>query len=358
MSGPAPPLIRQATAADTPVLEALIARSARGLSRSDYSADEIEALIEHVFGIDSEVVADGLVIATGARARTLPALSGPRGVHTLRTVDDAVALRDDLAGARSLVVVGGGFIGAEVASSAAELGLAVTVVEAMPTPLAGPLGPELGAACAALHTDHGVRLLTGHAVARLLGDDRVTGVELADGTQLPADVVLVGVDSQPDVEWLAGSGIEIGGPEVGGGVLTDASCATNVPGVVAVGDCASSYDPAVSSHRRIEHWTHALQQPATAAATLLGASAPAYSEVPYFWSEQYGTHLQFAGTHQAGDLVTIVSGSTDSRSFVATCERDGRLVGVLGLGSPGPFGRWRRTLRTEHRARASQGVRA
>ena len=302
-----------------------------------------------VLADDTEVVADGVVLATGARARMLPALSARGGVHTLRTVDDAVALRDALAQAGSLVVVGGGFIGAEVASSARWLGLAVTVVEALPTPLAGPLGPQLGAVCAALHTDHGVRLLTGTGVARLVGEDRVTAVQLTDGTTIPAEVVVVGVGAQPNAEWLAGSTVDLDG-----GVVTDASCATNLPGVVAVGDCASSYDPAVGHHRRIEHWTHALQQPATAAATLLGGTAPAYSAVPYFWSEQYGTQLQLAGSHQPGDVVSVVEGSTDSRSFVATYERDGRLVAVLGLDAGGAFARWRRILRTQHAARTAE----
>ena len=297
----------------------------------------------------SELVADGVVLACGARARTLPGLTALRGVHTLRTVDDAVALRDDLAQAGPLVVVGGGFIGAEVASSARSLGLDVTVVEALGTPLAGPLGPRLGAVCAALHADNGVRLLTGNGVAQLVGDDRVTAVELADGTLLPADVVVVGVGAQPNLEWLAGSGVELDG-----GVVTDASCATNVPGVVAVGDCASSHDPALGRHRRIEHWTHALRQPATAAATLLGgAAAPAYTAVPYFWSEQYGKQLQLAGSHEPGDVVTVVEGSTDSRSFVATYERDGRLVAVLGLDAGGGFARWRRILRTQHATRTA-----
>ena len=299
-----------------------------------------------------ELLADGVVLATGARARLLDGLAGVKGVHTLRTVDDAVALREDLAGATSVVIVGGGFIGAEVASSARALGLAVTVVEAQDVPLAGPLGVELGAACASLHGDHGVQLLTGVGVTGLVTEqDRVTAVELADGTTLHADVVVVGVGAQPNVEWLAGSNVEIGGVEAGGGVLTDARCATNVPGVVAVGDCASPFDPLLGRHHRVEHWTHALQQPPTAAATLLGApSVPEYTALPYFWSEQYGKQLQLAGSQQPGDVVTVVEGSLDSRSFVATYERDGRLVAVLGLDAGPAFARWRRTLRTAHAA--------
>lgn len=296
----------------------------------------------------SQVAADGVVLATGARARTLPAGTGLRGVHVLRTLDDAVALRASLAGAASLVVVGAGFIGAEVASTARALGVEVTVVEAMPTALAGPLGPELGPVCAALHTDHGVRLVTGTGVARLVGVGRVTGVELTDGTRLAADVVLVGIGAQPEVEWLAGSGLDLDD-----GVRTDACCATSLPTVVAVGDCASAFDPAAGRHRRIEHWTHALQQPATAAATLLGTRPAPYAALPYFWSEQYGKQLQFAGTREPGDTVTVVEGSTEDRSFVATYERDGRLTAVLGLDAPRAFSRLRRTLRAQHAALAS-----
>ena len=289
---------------------------------------------------DSVVGADAVVLATGSRARELPGARELAGVHVLRTLDDAVALRDDLAAGGRLVVVGGGFIGAEVASTARSLGLAVTVVEAMPTPLAGPLGTEMGAVCGALHADHGVRLLTGVGVAGLVGEDRVRAVDLLDGTRLPADVVVVGVGALPNVEWLADSGLS-----VAGGVATDATCATAAPGVVAVGDCARSYDVHARRPVRIEHWTHALQQPATAAATLLGTSAP-YTGLPYFWSEQYGLQVQLAGSRAEGDTVTVVHGSIEERSFVATYEREGRLVAVLGVGATGPFSRWRRTLRT------------
>jgi NADPH-dependent 2,4-dienoyl-CoA reductase/sulfur reductase-like enzyme len=289
---------------------------------------------------DGDVVrADAVVLATGSRARQLPGASGLAGVHVLRTLDDAVGLRDDLAAGGRLVVVGGGFIGAEVASTARARGLVVTVVEAMPTPLAGPLGTQMGAVCGALHADHGVRLLTGVGVAGLVGEDRVRAVDLLDGTRLPADVVVVGVGAQPNVEWLAGSGLD-----VAGGVATDATCATTAPGVVAVGDCARSYDVHARRPVRIEHWTHALQQPATAAATLLGASAP-YTGLPYFWSEQYGLQIQLVGSRAEGDVVSVVDGSIEERSFVATYEREGRLVAVLGVGATGPFSRWRRTLR-------------
>jgi 3-phenylpropionate/trans-cinnamate dioxygenase ferredoxin reductase component len=298
-----------------------------------------------------QVGADAVVLATGSRARRLPGTDRLAGVHVLRTLDDAVALRDALAAGGPLVVVGAGFIGGEVASSARSLGLDVTVVEAQATPLCAQLGDEMGAAVGRLHVGHGVRLLTGVGVARLVGTDRVEAVELVDGTVLPAATVVVGIGAQPNVEWLAGSGLD-----VTGGVRTDAACATDAPGVVAVGDCARSFDVHLRRHVRAEHWTHALHQPATAAATLLGAPAP-YTEVPYFWSEQYGLHVQLAGTPARGDVLTVVHGSLAELSFVVTYERGGALVAVLGVGAGGPFARERRRLRTAAAARLADGDR-
>ena len=200
-----------------------------------------------------------------------------------------------------------------------------------------------------LAKERGAQVRLGAGVQRVLTrEGRVTGVELTDGTRLAADVVLVGIGAQPEVEWLAGSGLDLDD-----GVLTDACCATSLPGVVAVGDCASAFDPAAGRHRRVEHWTHALQQPATAAATLLGTRPAPYAALPYFWSEQYGRQLQFAGTREPGDTVTVVEGSTEDRSFVATYERDGRLTAVLGLDAPRSFSRLRRTLRAQHAELAS-----
>jgi NADPH-dependent 2,4-dienoyl-CoA reductase/sulfur reductase-like enzyme len=296
-----------------------------------------------------EIRVDGVVLATGARARRLPGTEGLAGVHTLRTLDDAVALRADLATAERLVVIGAGFIGAEVASSARSLGLDVTVVEALPTPLAGPLGARMGSVCAALHADHGVRLMTGVGVAGLAGAGRVEAVELADGTRLPADVVVVGIGAQPNVEWLADSGLEIRG-----GIVTDAACATNVPGVVATGDCAACLNPHTGDVVRSEHWTHALEQPATAVATLLGGNPGNRQQagVPYFWSDQYGVRIQFAGRRRDDDTVRIIEGDPDQRSFLAVYERDGHPVAVLGMNQSKLFTRWRRQLRTSDPAPA------
>ncbi|GAA0389191.1 FAD-dependent oxidoreductase [Microbispora corallina] len=287
----------------------------------------------------TSVEADGVVIATGAVARELPWRLG--GVHTLRTVDDARALRADLAGARRLVVIGAGFIGAEVAATARTLGLDVVIVEVAPAPFARALGPRMGAVLAGLHEDHGVRVVCGVAVRALTGDGRVDGVLLEDGRRLPADVVLAGIGARPAVEWLEGAGVE-----VGDGVLCDAGGGTSVPGVVAAGDCASWFDPGLGRHHRVEHWTGAAQRPATAVSTLLsgGTAAPDQAAPPYLWSDQYGRRVQFAGHAGPEDEVTVEEGDPDARSFLAVYRRDGRTTAVLGVDQVRQFTRWRRRI--------------
>ncbi|MFF7132781.1 NAD(P)/FAD-dependent oxidoreductase [Streptomyces sp. NPDC008196] len=289
----------------------------------------------------SQVRADGVVIATGAAARTLPGTDGLAGVHTLRTLDDARALRDELARGGRLVVIGGGFIGAEVASTAYALGLDVTVVEAAPTPLAGPLGATMGGIVSALHADHGVRLLCGVGVRGLAGEGRVDTVLLEDGRGIPADIVVVGVGARPCVEWLAGSGLELDD-----GVRCGADGRTGLPGVVAVGDCASWYDPRAGLHRRVEHWTGARERPDAAVTALLagGAVEPTTPRPPYFWSDQYGVKIQFAGHAAAADSVTIEEGARDDRNVLAVYRRSGHPVAVLGMNQPRLFMRWRKQL--------------
>lgn len=301
--------------------------------------DRDERLVRLADG--SAVRADGFVIATGAAARTLPGAEGLAYVHTLRTLDDARALRDDLARGGRLVVIGGGFIGAEVASTAYALGLEVTVVEVAPTPLAGPLGHEMGTVVSSLHADHGVRLLCGVGVKGLTGAERVEAVLLEDGSSLPADTVVVGVGARPNTEWLHGSGIALDN-----GVTCGQDGRTSVAGVVAVGDCANWYDPAAGQHRRVEHWTGALERPAAAVATLLsgGAAEPGPVRPPYFWSDQYGVKIQFAGHAAAADSVTVEEGSADDRSLLAVYRRAGDPVAVLGMNQPRLFMRWRKQL--------------
>ncbi|OIJ67364.1 NAD(P)/FAD-dependent oxidoreductase [Streptomyces mangrovisoli] len=288
-----------------------------------------------------EFRADGVVVATGAAARTLPGTEGLDGVHVLRTLDDALALRAELALGGRLVVIGAGFVGAEVASTAYTLGLDVTLVEAAPVPLAGPLGEAMARVVAELHADHGVRLLCGTGVRGLTGRGRVQGVRLADGRTLPADTVVVGIGARPCVEWLAGSGLALGD-----GVTCGSDGRTGIPEVAAVGDCAEWYDPYAGGHRRIEHWTGALERPDLAVAALLagGASLPAVPRPPYFWSDQYGVRLQFAGHADAADGVTVEEGALADRSFLAVYRRAGAPVAVLGMNRPKPFTRMRRQL--------------
>ncbi|MGW2422951.1 NAD(P)/FAD-dependent oxidoreductase [Streptomyces sp. NPDC001709] len=284
---------------------------------------------------------DQVVIATGATPRTLPGADRLAGVHTLRTLDDAQALRAELLnGLPRVVVIGAGFIGAEVASTAHRLGLHVTVVEALDVPLERQLGREMGLVCSSLHSDHGVGLLCGIGVAGLIGERRVTGVRLADGRVLPADIVVVGVGVRPATDWLAGSGVP-----VDDGVVCDAGCATGVPGVVAVGDVARCPNPFTGRHARIEHWSNATEQGRTAARTLLsGVSAPAPVTAPYFWSDQYQVRIQLAGHVAPGAEPQVVDGALDSRSFTAVYRRGDTPVAVLSLNQPKLFNRLRRTL--------------
>ncbi|OXM52177.1 NAD(P)/FAD-dependent oxidoreductase [Amycolatopsis alba] len=285
------------------------------------------------------IAADGYVIATGAVARTLGVARNLNGVHTLRTIDDAVSLKRDLAaGPASVIVVGAGFIGAEVASACRLLGHDVTVIEAMPVPLAPVLGARMGAVCGELHAENDVRLITGVAVAGFAGADRVTGVRLADGREFRADLVVAGVGARPATGWLTGSGLA-----VDDGVLVDSGCVTANPRVIAVGDVARYQCRSRGRRVRSEHWTAANEQAGVAVANLLaGATVTHFARHGYFWSDQYGRRLQFAGV--ATEDVRIVEGDVASKRFVAAYHRGDVLTGVFAIDSPRPFTRLRRAL--------------
>ncbi|MFD5540800.1 FAD-dependent oxidoreductase, partial [Streptomyces sp. NPDC127079] len=208
---------------------------------------------------------------------------------------------------------------------------------------AAPPAPPLGALVSALHADHGVRLLCGVGVKGLGGEHRVESVLLEDGRSVPADTVVVGVGARPCVDWLEGSGITLDN-----GVKCGADGRTSLAGVVAVGDCANWYDPDAGGHRRVEHWTGALERPAAAVAALLthGATEPGVPRPPYFWSDQYGVKIQFVGHAAGADSVTVEEGSTDDRSFLAVYRRAGRPVAVLGMNQPRLFTRARKQFGT------------
>ncbi len=338
-----PPLSKEFLAGD-------IGEGELALELDDENLDARWLLGVHATGLDAgagtvalddgtEVRADGVIVATGARARVWPGTQ-PAGVHVLRTIDDALALRQDLRPGARLVVIGAGFIGAEVASTAVKLGLDVTVIEVACTPLAGALGEELGAAVARLHAKHGTRLLCGVGVTGLTGAEHVTGVELANGRHLAADVVVAGVGAIPNVEWLDGSGLELAN-----GVVCDAGGATSIPNVVAVGDCAAWYEPCVGTAHRVEHWTGARDRAAVAVSTLLaGRYQGAPGKPPYFWSDQYGCRIQFAGIARPDDEISFETGDLNEDSFLAVYRRDGRPVAVLGVDQPRLFTRLRRQL--------------
>ena len=272
---------------------------------------------------------DGLIIATGARCRNLPGLDHMGGVHTLRSLDDALALRGEFdASPQRVVVVGAGFIGAEVAATARERGLEVTMVEAASVPFARVLGDEMGEVTAAVHRDHGVDLRTGVGVDAIEGGDRVERVALADGSVIDADVVVVGIGVTPNTEWLEGSGLEIDN-----GVVCDETCAA-APNVVAAGDVARWPHRRFGETMRVEHWDNAVEQGVFAARRLLHGPGDPYTPTPWFWTDQYDRKIQLAGRPRPDDEVQIVTGSIEERRFAAAYGRDGQIVGILGFNRP------------------------
>jgi NADPH-dependent 2,4-dienoyl-CoA reductase/sulfur reductase-like enzyme len=278
-----------------------------------------------------EVVADRermpfetLIIATGSNARRLPGTRDLAGVHPLRTLDDAVAIRAAFAAEARVAVVGGGFIGAEVASSARLLGLDVTIVDPLPALMMRGVGPVVGAVLANRHRDNGVRMKLGRCVSRLEGTERVERLVLDDDTSLDVDVVVAGIGVDPAVEWLAGSGLD-----VAGGIACDASLRVG-DGIYAVGDVARFAGP--GGRRRLEHWTNAGDQAAVLADVLTGAPAR-YAPVPYVWSDQLGTRLQVWGDIRPEDELHCRFGAVDADEFVFTSGGDGVMRGVVALGA-------------------------
>ncbi|MGW0576399.1 NAD(P)/FAD-dependent oxidoreductase [Streptomyces sp. NPDC002920] len=281
----------------------------------------------------SELPYDGLIVATGVRPRRLPG----EGAHVLRTLEDALTLRERLEPGRRLVVVGAGFLGAEAAAVAWRLGARVTLLEPAAVPLAHAVGEEVGRVLSQAHRDRGVDLRCGVTVTEVTED----GVRLADGEIVEADEVLVAIGSLPNTDWLAGSGLPLGD-----GVVCDEYLEA-ARGVYAAGDVARWYNPLFGTSMRIEHRTNAAEQGMAAARNLLaapGARKP-FTPVPYFWSDQYDMKIQAYGFLRGHDEVAVVEGDLAERRFVAAYRTGDRVSGALAVGMPPKAIRqWRQSI--------------
>jgi len=317
---PAPPFFRDETVfADELDANLMLGRPATGL--------DSDARIVRVG--DVEVPYDALVIATGADARHLPGGADLAGVHVLRTLDDSLAVREALDRGARTVVIGAGFIGSEIASSAKKRGVDVTIIEALPTPLVRATGTEMGPAIASLHEQNGTTLRCGVGVAALEGNSAVERVVLADGTAIPADLVVVGIGVAPSVAWLEGSGLRLEN-----GIQCDENLWTGVPGVYAAGDVACWPNPTLGLQQRMENWTAAAEQGAAAVRNALDpANTQPYGTVPYFWSDWYDVRIQHVGRPDA-DEVALVEGDLDrppgkDNRWIALYRKGDRLAGAL-----------------------------
>lgn len=277
---------------------------------------------------------DGLILATGVRPRRLPG----EGAHVLRTLDDALTLRDRLGPGRRLVVVGAGFLGAEAAAVARRLGTEVTLLEPAPVPLAHAVGAEVGRMLSRAHLDEGVDLRCGAAVTEVTED----GVLLASCEVVAADEVLVAIGSLPNTEWLDGSGLTLGD-----GVVCD-EYGEAARDVYAAGDVARWYNPLFGTSMRIEHRTNAAEMGMAAARNLLNPEArKPFAPVPYFWSDQYDMKVQAYGFLRGHDEVAVVEGDLAERRFVAVYRTGERVSGALAVGmAPKAIRGWRQAVAT------------
>lgn len=285
---------------------------------------------------------DFAVIATGARPRLLPGALGVTGVHVMRTLDDAVAIRASFDRARRLVVVGAGFIGSEVAASARQRGMEVTIIEAADQPLVMAVGAEVGERCARLHGLYGAELRCGVGVVGVEKVSEGLAVKLSDGSVVSCDVVVVGIGVIPNIEWLEGSGVELDRA-----VICDRYMRTSLPGVYAVGDLASWYNPRFGCRMRVEHWTNTVEQSAAVARNILNSIAGSdpieYAGIPYFWSDQYGHRLQLVGL-ASDDEVVLVHDPPDEPGMLALYRHGDRLGGAFAIDTIGPLMKMRRML--------------
>ncbi|GAB25494.1 putative ferredoxin reductase [Gordonia polyisoprenivorans NBRC 16320 = JCM 10675] len=297
-------------------------------------ADSLDSASRLVTVGDVAVDYDAILLATGSAARRLPGSEHLQGVETLRTLDDALRVGRALRSGCRTVIVGGGFIGSEVASAAAEHGAHATIVEAAETPLVRAVGATAGKWLSDLHQRHGTELLCGAGVESLVGGSRVEAVRLTDGRTLTADLVVVGIGADPNTGWLTGSGLTLDN-----GIVCDATMRAG-ESVWAAGDVARWWSEDFERSIRIEHWTNAAEQGARAMRNLLAPESPvAYRHIPYFWSDWYGSRIQLVGL-PVGEP-TVVTGSPTSDAFVALYRENDRLVGALALNRRGDVMKYR-----------------
>ena len=279
---------------------------------------------------------DGLIIATGGDVRRLPNQPNIAGIHTLRTLDDATALRNEIVEGTRVVVIGAGFIGLEAAATAKKRGADVTVLEGLEAPLIRAMGAEMGAAIGAVHERNGVRVMCGVQVASIDGNTRVTGVTLSNGETIAADVVIVGIGVSPATTWLEGSGLTLRD-----GVVCDANLNAGPETVFVAGDVLrwpNALFADVEADMRVEHWTNAAEQGAHAATNLLavlnGTEQVPYTAVPFFWSDQFDARIQCLGRPSANAVVDVVAGSPADGKWCAMYSVNNRLTAVLGVSQP------------------------
>jgi len=326
-----PPLSKQYLRGESPFEKALLRPAAfyqehRIDTRLNTRATRVDP-VQRIIELDSgaSLHYDQLLIATGVRNRrpSIPGLDLP-GVFSLRSVEDADALRYHVVPGRKAVVVGMGFIGCEVAASLRQCGVEVVTVDPSPAPLHRVLGREVGQVLGAVHADHGVDTIFEDVVARFEGGVRVGRVITRGGRRIECDFAVVGVGVEPLTDFTAGSGID-----ADDGILVDDRCRTSVAGIYAAGDVANHYHPLFRRRMRVEHWQNAMQQGAAAARNMLGKDRP-YDAIHWFWSDQYDQNLQYAGFHREWDQI-VIRGRLDERTFQAFYLNHGRVDAVAGL---------------------------
>ena len=276
---------------------------------------------------DGEVLQpDAIVLCTGVRARELPHIVSVPGVHVLRTLEDAQAIGSLLDENERVVVIGGGFIGAEVAAVARERGLEVCLAEPAPTLMLRGIGPRWGSFMERVHRERGVDVRTGTGVHAVEGNERLQAVVLSDGTRIETSLMVVGIGGVPNTEWLEDSGLEIDN-----GVVVDAHGETATPGIWAVGDVARFYHDGYGEHVRMEHWTNAVEMAKIVAQNMLQDSRAVFVPTPLVWSDQYDLKLQTAGRFLPDDEEIVTMGSEEEGEFLALRGRGGVLTGALSV---------------------------